>query len=307
MVFYELKKKRVWVKYKDRYEIKRGVAFNYRGDKRSEMCDTTETVKMFAEKSLALDCLKDYRSYADISNPSNLGREIEVTEYYVEGNEYDADGEWISGTDVDFLADMEFEVVEFSDMVKAVFDNYKDAEEYWYKLEEEMEDDIYSVDTTELMKKRYYFNVVSTEENLRRKGSTLNNFAVKKKIIENDENSIFRNWQEHSSITKDDFLAALEWVCQDRFDERGRVTREIGLEPNKIVKLKVVYDNRTGCPDYFKIDDKSRWEGAFFSFKAETETEKAFADENGMLINHKKIMLSAKNDVAPIIEHKHCR
>jgi hypothetical protein len=307
MVFYELKKKRIWVKYKDRYEIKRGVAFSYRGDKRSESCDTTETISQTHIKSLALDRLSDYRSYVDISNPAKLGREIEVTEYYVEENEYDAYGEWIGKTDVDFLADMEFEVVEFPNTVKAVFDNYKDAEEYWYKLEEELEDDVYSVDTTELMKKRYYFNVVSTEENLRRRESIRNHIDVKKKIIEINENSIFHNWQEHSSITKEDFIEALEWVCKDRFDDFNRCTRQIGLEPDKIVKLKVVYDAGTWLPTYFNIDGNSRWEGAFFSFKAETETEKAFADKNGMLTNYKKIMLSAKDDVALRIEHKHCR
>ena len=38
------------------------------------------------------------------------------------------------------------------------------------------------------------------------------------------------NWVEHTDVTPQDFLEALEWVCEDPFDEEGRITREISLE-----------------------------------------------------------------------------
>lgn len=111
-----------------------------------------------------------------------------------------------------------------------------------------------------------------------------NNFCIKKRIVQSGGSSIFENWKQHSSITMDDFLEALEWVCGDQFDENNRRTRWIGLEPDRIVKLKACYGNVFGVT-YVKIEDSgksvcSAWNGAVF--------------EDGFF---HKIMLSARDKV----------
>ena len=86
-------------------------------------------------------------------------------------------------------------------------------------------------------------------------------------------------------ITTQDFLDALEWVCEDPFDEEGRITREIGLEQNRIVRLQVFRDDSTGLMSLVDIEVLKkplphRWEGAWFA--------------DGF---YRKILLSAKERV----------
>ena len=100
-----------------------------------------------------------------------------------------------------------------------------------------------------------------------------NNFEIKKKIVLAGDSKIFNNWKEHSSITIEDFLEALEWVCNDPFDNRNRRTRYIGLEPTRIVKIKAFYKDNKFTGDsfvtYIDIDTisdplHSAWEGKIF-------------------------------------------
>ena len=67
-------------------------------------------------------------------------------------------------------------------------------------------------------------------------------FETKKKIVLAGESRIFNNWKEHSTITREEFLEALEWVCSDPLKEDGRMTREIGLTPTRIIRT----ENLTG-------------------------------------------------------------
>ena len=112
------------------------------------------------------------------------------------------------------------------------------------------------------------------------------NFEIKKKIVLAGNSKIFNNWKEHSSITVENFIDALEWLCEDQFDEYGRTTREIGLEPNRVVRLCAIYDKLTGCAGYVDIEELKNsglhkwWEGALF--------------DDGF---RHKIMLSAKENV----------
>lgn len=70
-----------------------------------------------------------------------------------------------------------------------------------------------------------------------------NTFEIKKKIVLSGNSRIFCNWSEHSTITQDDFLSALEWLCDDPLDDKGRQTRELALAPDRIVKLRRSYDS----------------------------------------------------------------
>lgn len=65
-----------------------------------------------------------------------------------------------------------------------------------------------------------------------------NFFEVKKKIVLAGDSRIFKDWAAHSTITMDEFVSALQWVCEDALDENGKLTREIALAPDRIVKLR---------------------------------------------------------------------
>ena len=88
-----------------------------------------------------------------------------------------------------------------------------------------------------------------------------NYFEVKKNIVLTGNSRIFNNWAEHSSITADDFIVALEWVCDDPLDANGMLTREIALAPDGIVKLRRINDHHTGITSFYKCAARmANWE-----------------------------------------------
>ena len=60
----------------------------------------------------------------------------------------------------------------------------------------------------------------------------MNNFEIKKKIVLAGDSRIFKDWEAHSTITMDDFISALQWLCEDALDGNGKLTREIALAPD---------------------------------------------------------------------------
>lgn len=99
----------------------------------------------------------------------------------------------------------------------------------------------------------------------------MNNFEVKKKIVLAGNSRIFNDWAAHSTITMADFLSALQWVCEDALDESGKLTREIALAPDRIVKLRRSND-RFGITAFYEYphdngsdgDLGSLWSGERF-------------------------------------------
>ena len=89
---YEIIKNTREISYKNRKEIKEGCTLE-----QDNMMP--EIIKSFDNKDEALKELKSYES--DIKRLSGAaGTYYNVTEYYVEENEYDENGEWVSGGDV---------------------------------------------------------------------------------------------------------------------------------------------------------------------------------------------------------------
>lgn len=80
----------------------------------------------------------------------------------------------------------------------------------------------------------------------------MSNFETKKKIVLAGNSRIFNDWAAHSTITMDDFISALQWVCEDALDENGKLTREIALATGRIVRLRRVNDSlgMTGFYEY---------------------------------------------------------
>ena len=57
----------------------------------------------------------------------------------------------------------------------------------------------------------------------------MSSFEAKKKIVESGASAIFENWRQVSGIEEQEFLDALEWVCDDPHARDGKLEREIGL------------------------------------------------------------------------------
>lgn len=89
----------------------------------------------------------------------------------------------------------------------------------------------------------------------------MNNFEIKKKIVLAGNSRIFSDWAAHSTITMDDFISALQWVCEDALDESGKLTREIALAPDRIVKLRRVND-RSGMTGFYEYPSDNGGAGA---------------------------------------------
>lgn len=92
----------------------------------------------------------------------------------------------------------------------------------------------------------------------------MNNFEIKKKIVITGNSRIFNDWSAHSSITMDDFISALQWVCEDALDENCKLTREIALAPDHIVKLCRVNDS-LGMTGFYKYPSDNGGTGSLAS------------------------------------------
>lgn len=89
----------------------------------------------------------------------------------------------------------------------------------------------------------------------------MNNFEAKKKIVLSGNSRVFNDWAAHSTITMDDFISALHWVCEDALDENGKLTREIALSFDRIVKLRRVND-RSGMTAFYEYPSDNGGDGS---------------------------------------------
>lgn len=123
---YELREKEIEVRFKNRNKIKPGCTADLGLDTDSEL------IKSFDDRDEAEEALREYKS-----SIREVGSVYLVKEFYVEENDYDDDGEWISGGDIWGFSEMKIEVVEKPSYdVKAAFDNFKDAEDYQFNLDD---------------------------------------------------------------------------------------------------------------------------------------------------------------------------
>ena len=67
----------------------------------------------------------------------------------------------------------------------------------------------------------------------------MNNFEIKKKIVRQGGSEVFKTWHETFGVSEVDFIEGLRWLCEDTLDEKGRLTRELGVHVEKgLVKLR---------------------------------------------------------------------
>ena len=109
---YELKKATAWIEYKDRRTIEEGCT----RDENVNCNDDSAVLKSFDNREDALKALEAYET--DIRKYSYVNTFYEVTEYYVEENEYEysevgENCEWTSGGDVLEFSKINIEVRDF--------------------------------------------------------------------------------------------------------------------------------------------------------------------------------------------------
>ena len=115
---------------------------------------------------------------------------------------------------------------------------------------------------------------------------------MEKTFTFNPNSKIFKNWCEHSTITEEEFVEAISWLHDDPRDEKGRMTREIGLTPTGIIKLTRTYTNDGRC--YF-YHNGELWNGEHFTTPCGNEKEKAFSADGENLVTFHKITLSPED------------
>ena len=117
---FEIRKASAEIKMKDRLSIAEGCAYEIDEEPKVIISD-------FTSLAAATELLGRYKStIAELSSP--VGRYYLVEEYYIEGNEYDDDDEWIGGGDVWSFSPMTISVVDDeTDEVVQSFNNMKDA------------------------------------------------------------------------------------------------------------------------------------------------------------------------------------
>ena len=125
---FELKQSNIEIGYKKRNEIVEGCSLDIDQDPR--------IIKAFDNKEDAIKELQNYKTnITELSGAT--GTYYSVTEFYVEENIYDKDGEFISNEGIHEFSKIEIEVTEKpSYNTVGTYNNFHDAEEKLYELEE---------------------------------------------------------------------------------------------------------------------------------------------------------------------------
>lgn len=127
---FEIKKDNIEIAYKDRMDIKPGCTLD-------NMNSDPKIIESFDTKQAAIEALKKYNT--DISTFSSAnGTMFDITEYYIEENEYYEDGDMICNG-VWEESKMKIALVDEDGNIIKVFDNYSDAEEAYNEYDDECE------------------------------------------------------------------------------------------------------------------------------------------------------------------------
>ena len=128
-VKFEIKKDNIEIRYMDRDQIKPGCTLD-------NMNSDPEVIEVYDNKEDALNALRKYKTeISEFSSPA--GGMFDVTEYYVEENTYDDDGEPESCNGVWEESKMEIFLKDEDGNVIDMFDNYADAEAVYNACDDE--------------------------------------------------------------------------------------------------------------------------------------------------------------------------
>lgn len=87
------------------------------------------------------------------------------------------------------------------------------------------------------------------------------NLEIKKNIVLKGESKVFQNWHEATGVSMDDFIAGLEWLCQEPIRENGKLRRELACRKDgALLRLNRVYDANGFCT-FVDQETKRVWFG----------------------------------------------
>lgn len=120
-------------------------------------------------------------------------------------------------------------------------------------------------------------------------------YEVSEKIVKNGESRVFKSWKEKCpNFTEGEFLDSLKWLYEDPRTEDGKLTREIALSENGIIRLKRAYGADGLCVFY---KNGLSWGGELFHVEPRNDHEKMFAESDGRISMMFKVTLSAMDRV----------
>lgn len=89
----------------------------------------------------------------------------------------------------------------------------------------------------------------------------MNNFEIKKKIVEKGDSRTFQNWHTYQGISQEEFINELEWLCKDPLNDRNQLTRELGCKDSKLHRLKRAYYDDGSFAGFYHEDTGMLWHG----------------------------------------------
>lgn len=126
---FEIVKENIEIKYKDRKNLRIGCT-------QDNMNSDPEVVKSFETSEEAMKELKKYETSINMFS-SAIGSMYDVTEYYVQENNYDEDGEPEQLGDILEFTEMKINLEDEDGNVIGTFNNYEDAERAYNKYDGE--------------------------------------------------------------------------------------------------------------------------------------------------------------------------
>lgn len=71
---------------------------------------------------------------------------------------------------------------------------------------------------------------------------------IKKNIVLKGESKVFQNWHEFTGVSMEDFIAGLEWLCEEPIRENGKLRRELACRRDgTLLRLTRMYDKNDFC------------------------------------------------------------
>ena len=115
-----------------------------------------------------------------------------------------------------------------------------------------------------------------------------NDYDHKAQLVREGRSRTFETWKfVQPSITKDEFIDNLKWVCED--EQKDKASRGMALTPDGIAKLS--YDNNGKA---HMTDTKEEWTRARFRIPC---FDDRYADFDGTILQRFKLDLSSKDQI----------
>ena len=84
---------------------------------------------------------------------------------------------------------------------------------------------------------------------------------IKKEIILKGESNVFQNWREFANVSMEDFIAGLEWLCEEPTRENGKLRRELAIKKDGTLVYLDRHYGPTGLCAFYDAQTGRLWSG----------------------------------------------